>query len=338
MSKAGLLVCVLVISLITVLVGGCTLGTDDITSLAGSGILNVYVTDAPPREEVTSIMVTLSEVQVHKAVAEQEQQQSGEGTQTQEQEQQEQQGEGGWITINVSQDAAEFDLLDIEGIEQFLGSSEIEAGKYTQVRLVVDTIKVAFKDASGSEGELEEAEVPSKELKLVHPFDIIEGETTALVIDFDADRMVTVTGASKIIVKPVVKLTVKQDKSAGQNNETEDAILEDTAWVLQSYGEPVDLKDIIIDTEITAEFVSSEGTVEGSAGCNSYSGIYTVEDNQLSIPGPIAATEMYCEEPEGVMDQEQEYLAALQLAESYEIDGDELRIHCGDQVLVFSLE
>jgi heat shock protein HslJ len=316
------------------LVGGCTLGTDEITSLTGSGILNVYVTDAPPREEVTSIMVTLSEVQVHKAAAEQEQeqQQSGEGAQILEQEQQ---GEGGWITINISQDAAEFDLLDIEGIEQFLGSSEIGAGKYTQVRLVVDTIKVAFKDASGNEGELEEAEVPSKELKLVHPFDIVEGETTALVIDFDADRMVTVTGAGKIIVKPVVKLTVKQDKSSGQNGEKEDAILEDTDWVLQSYGELGNLKDVLTDTEITAEFVSSEGVVEGSAGCNSYSGSYEVEDSQLSIPGPIAATEMYCEEPEGVMDQERQYFEILQAAESYSVEDGELQINCGSQVLIF---
>ena len=315
MNKARVLISVLIISLLTIMVGGCA-------PPAGSGTLNVYVTDAPPREEVASIMVTLSEVQVHKAAAEQEQEQ-------------EQEGEGEWITIGVSENAAEFDLLDIKGVEQFLGSSEIEAGKYTQVRLVVDTIKVAFKDASGNEGELEEAEVPSKELKLVHPFDIVEGETTALVIDFDADRMVTVTGAGKIIVKPVVKLTVKRDKSSGQNGETEEAILEDTDWVLQSYGELGNLKDVLTDTRITAEFASSEGTVEGSAGCNSYSSSYEMEDSQLSIPGPVAATEMYCEEPEGVMDQEQEYLEILQAAESYSIEDGELQINCGSQVLIF---
>ena len=46
---------------------------------------------------------------------------------------------------------------------------------------------------------------------------------------------------------------------------------------------------------------------------------------------------MYCAEPEGVMELEQDYLANLQLAESYEIDGDELRIHCGSQVLILNL-
>ena len=116
---------------------------------------------------------------------------------------------------------------------------------------------------------------------------------------------------------------------------TGEAMLEDTAWVLESYGEPGNLKAVIADTEITAEFASAEETVKGSAGCNSYFGSYELKGSQLSIPGPIGVTEMYCMEPKGVMDQEQEYLAVLQLAESYEIDGDELQINCGSQVLIF---
>ena len=114
--------------------------------------------------------------------------------------------------------------------------------------------------------------------------------------------------------------------------------IEDTDWVLQSYGEFGNLKDVLTDTEITAEFVSSEGTVEGSAGCNSYSGSYEVEDSQLSIPGPIAATEMYCMEPEGVMEQERQYLEILQAAKSYSVEDGELQINCGGQVLVYTTE
>ena len=181
---------------------------------ASVGSLNIYVTDAPPREEVTSIMVTVSEIQVHKAVAEQEmeQQQSGTGDQTQEQEEQQTQlGEGEWITIALSADKTTFDLLEIKGVEQFVGTSEVEEGKYTQVRLVIDKAQVKLGD-----GDLQDATVPSQELKIVHPFDVAGDETTALVLDFDADKMVTVTGANKIIVKPVVKLTVRQEKSGGQ--------------------------------------------------------------------------------------------------------------------------
>jgi len=162
-------------------------------------------------------MVTVSEVQVHKAVAEQEQEQSASDNQTQEQEQV-QQGEGEWVSISLSDNATTFDLLEIKGIEQYLGASEVAAGKYTQVRLVIDNIQVKL-----GEGELQDATVPSGELKIVRPFDIIAGEATAMVLDFDADRMVTVTGVDKIMVKPVIKLTIRQEKSksGGQEDEEE---------------------------------------------------------------------------------------------------------------------
>ena len=114
--------------------------------------------------------------------------------------------------------------------------------------------------------------------------------------------------------------------------------LGDTVWVLQSYGEDGNLKNVLTDTEITAEFISSEGTIEGSAGCNSYFGSYEAEASQLSIPGPIAVTEMYCMEPEGVMEQEQQYLEILQAAESYSTEDGNLQINCGDQVLVYIAE
>ena len=334
MFKSKLYIVIAILGILALVAGACAETTP---TQAATGTLKVYVTDARSRGEVTGIIVTMSEVQVHKALAEQEQeqQQSGTGNQTQEQEQEQQQtqqGEGEWISINIDDTARTFDLLDIEGIEQYLGQVEVEAVKYTQVRLVVDAVQVEFNNS----GNLEDARIPSKELKIVHPFNIIKGETTALVLDFDADRMVTVTGSGDIIVKPVVKLTVKQEKAQSQKDKTKQEVsLEDTKWVLQSYGEPGNLKDVLTDTEITAEFVSSEGTVKGSAGCNSYFGSYEIDGSKLSIPGPIGATEMYCAAPEGVMEQEQDYLAVLQLAESYEIDDDELRIHCGSQVLIF---
>ena len=346
MFKSKLCLLIAILGILALVAGACAQATPTTPTTptapttpvqAASGTLKVYVTDARSREEVTSIMVTVSEVQVHKALAEQEQeqQQSGVGSPSQEQEQQQtQQGEGEWISVSIADGAETFDLLDIEGIEQYLGQVEVEAGKYTQVRLVVDEVQVEFDDS----GDLEDARIPNKELKIVHPFNIIKGETTALVIDFDADRMVTVTGSGDIIVKPVVKLTNKQEKSSGQKDKTKQELtLEDTSWILESYGEIGNLTDVLADTEITVEFVSAEETVRGSAGCNSYFGDYEVEGAQLSIPGPVGATEMYCVDPEGIMDQEQEYLAILQLAESYEIDGDELMIKCGSQVLIFSV-
>ncbi len=276
-------------------------------------------------------MVTVSEVQIHIAKAEQETEQEQEqSTSDNETPEQEQDGEGEWITIDLSDNATTFDLLEIRGIEQYLGASEVATGKYTQIRLVVDTIQVSLGD-----GELQDATVPSKELKIVRPFDIVAGETTALILDFEAAKMVTVTGANKIIVKPVVKLTVRQEEGGSKQNGsvTGEIGLEDKSWVLKSYGEAEDLKDVLEDTEITATFNQEEGQVTGSAGCNSYFGSYEVEGDNLSIPGPIVATEMSCGEQKDT--QERDYLSILQAAESYEIEDGKLTINCGNQVLIF---
>lgn len=317
--------------IVALVVGACVKTTP---TLATQGTISVYVTDAPPREEVTSIMVTISEIQVHRAVAEQEREQhisAGDQTQEQAQEQQQTQlGEGEWITIDLSDNATTFDLLEIKGIEQYVGTREVEEGKYTQVRLVVDKVQVKLGD-----GDLQDATVPSNELKIVHPFDVLGAETTALVLDFDTDRMVTVTGANKVIVKPVIKLTVRQEKSGGQQNGTDAGrpALEDKVWVLESYGEPENLKAVLPDMEITATFNSAERKVTGSAGCNSYFGGYEVTGKDLSIPGPIVATEMWCGEQIG--EQELEYLTALRAAENYKIADGKLTITCGNQVLIF---
>jgi hypothetical protein len=41
-------------------------------------------------------------------------------------------------------------------------------------------------------------------------FDVVEGKTTVLTFDFDAEKSVNVTGQDKVMIKPVVKLDVKQ--------------------------------------------------------------------------------------------------------------------------------
>jgi len=175
------------------------------------GRIEVRVTDAPPREEVTSILVTVAEnsVQVHKAVAEQEQEQMGEGEQNQNQEQQqEQQGGESWLTLNMLEGAEQFDLLEIRGLEEVLAVGELEAGKYTQIRISVESVEVTF----GDDEEYQEAEVTGGELKFVRPFDVVEGETTILLLDFDAEKSINDTGQGKVHVKPVVKLTIQQGK------------------------------------------------------------------------------------------------------------------------------
>jgi len=314
MNKARLLIGIVIISLLVVVVGACAQPTQP-QAPEGDGTITVFVTDAPPDSEVTSVMVTLAEVQVHKVSATQEQEQLDDAE---------------WITIDMSGNTT-FDLLQIQGIEQFLGTGDVEAGKYTQVRLVIDEIQVRL-----NSGNLTNATLPSGELKLVHPFDIIAGEGVALVIDFDADKMVTVTGAGKINVKPVIRLITRKEKPSDRDEKQEkgEALTpENTVWVLESYGDPDDLNSILEDTEITAELSSTEKRVSGSAGCNKYFAGYEINQNELTLTSPVGSTRMAC--PEAVMNQEAEYLEILQNIESFDIEGDQLRIVSGDKVLLF---
>jgi len=75
----------------------------------------------------------------------------------------------------------------------------------------------------------------------------------------------------------------------------------------------------IIGTQMTMNF-DAEGGVNGSAGCNNYFGSYEAGSELLTF-GPMASTEMFCTEPEGIMEQEAEFLAALATVSTYNIDG-----------------
>ena len=111
--------------------------------------------------------------------------------------------------------------------------------------------------------------------------------------------------------------------------------LEGTLWKLDSYVNlQGNMVKVLPDTEITAQF--KDGTVNGSSGCNSYFGSYTINGTVISF-GPIGVTEMYCAEPEGIMEQENGYLAALQSVKGFTINGNKLEMINveGTLVLVF---
>ena len=46
--------------------------------------------------------------------------------------------------------------------------------------------------------------------------------------------------------------------------------------------------------------------------------------------GPLAVTQKFCEQPEGTMDQESEYLVALQTVATWSIDGDVLDLRTSE--------
>jgi heat shock protein HslJ len=105
------------------------------------------------------------------------------------------------------------------------------------------------------------------------------------------------------------------------------ASLEGTRWLLSSFSDGMTERSLITGSEISLELEGGE--LSGSAGCNSYGGSYTAGEGALDV-GMLFNTEMACLEPEGLMDQESEYLSILGAATSFQIDGSTLRISTDD--------
>ena len=87
-------------------------------------------------------------------------------------------------------------------------------------------------------------------------------------------------------------------------------------------------------TTITAKF-ADDGTLSGSAGCNSYTSSYNLDGGEIEI-APPAATRKACAAPEGVMEQEAAYLAALPNATHFRVDGAALALLSADGTYVAS--
>ncbi len=111
------------------------------------------------------------------------------------------------------------------------------------------------------------------------------------------------------------------------------ATLPGTEWALISLT-----GDTLIEgTQITLRF--GEASLEGSAGCNTYSSSYTESEGSLRL-SDLYWTEMGCLEPEGILDQEIAYLNALNTVASYRVDAGRLELYdeVGTQILVFGLQ
>ncbi len=104
---------------------------------------------------------------------------------------------------------------------------------------------------------------------------------------------------------------------------TPDLPLVGTDWVLDAYSTGGDaISSLVSGTTITAKF-AADGTVTGNSGCNHYGGEYSLDGTELSVSS-LYSTLMYCNQPQGVMEQENRYLNLLKSAAGYRIDGDRL--------------
>jgi heat shock protein HslJ len=112
-----------------------------------------------------------------------------------------------------------------------------------------------------------------------------------------------------------------------------DQALEGTSWQVMSFNNGKGgVTSLIIGTEISANF-GEDGQLTGNSGCNSYFAEYETDGDNISI-GPAGSTEMACLEPEGVMEQEQQYLAALATAATYKLEGLNMEMRTSEGSLV----
>ena len=177
---------------------GCGGGSD-------SGQLSLSLTDAST-DQFQAVYVTISEIQVHRSGGD---------------------PEGGWQTVATP--GATFNLLSlVNGVREELGIATLEAGQYTQMRLIVgDTPDNGINILSQShpfanyvidtDNVVHELKVPSgmqSGIKIVRGFEINANQTTELILDFDASASVVIAGNSgKYILKPTIKILETTDFS-----------------------------------------------------------------------------------------------------------------------------
>jgi heat shock protein HslJ len=106
------------------------------------------------------------------------------------------------------------------------------------------------------------------------------------------------------------------------------------SWTVTGYYTGDAIQGVMGDTPLTADF---EGlTVSGDGGCNGFNGPFETGRDTISI-GPLQSTLRACEDPE-LQTQEQQYFAALELAERFRVTGDRLELLRPDDLIAVTFE
>jgi Domain of unknown function (DUF4382) len=171
---------------------------------SGSGSLRVMLKDSP-FHDASAVLVTFSEVSVH------------------------QDTDADFTPLKFAADATSrtCDLLRLQkdNAQDVLGIGTLDAGHYTQVRLLVSDAKLYLGDQPSTgdacgPGDIAHVTglvppptppdtvvpltIPSGEVKLNREFDVPEGGTTLMSLDFDGDHSIIQTGNGNYMMKPVI--------------------------------------------------------------------------------------------------------------------------------------
>lgn len=167
-----------------ILTGIFVVGCDKSTEPGTLGTLRMYITDSPATYD--SVVVVVRAVEVHKVGNDES---------------------SGWVTVDSR--TRSFNLLALRnGASVILGETKLDAGHYTQIRLVLGD--GSYVTVAGLKIPLQVPSGMQTGIKLNHEFDINSDALYELTLDFDASRSIHVTGSGTFLLSPVIRIQANQ--------------------------------------------------------------------------------------------------------------------------------
>jgi hypothetical protein len=158
----------------------CSDQTTNVPTDEQNGSIRIYLVDSP--SQLDSVIICVTRVEIHKSGSD---------------------STSGWFVINDS--TRYFDLLLLtNGASAVLGDTSLAPGKYTQIRLIIGDGSYVI-----DQGVKHNLEVPSGSqsgLKLNHQFTIESGKLYELLLDFNVDKSIVITGNGKYKLKPTIRV------------------------------------------------------------------------------------------------------------------------------------
>jgi Domain of unknown function (DUF4382) len=158
----------------------CSDQTTNVDPVDQNGRIKMYLVDSP--STLDSVIICVTRVEVHKAGSD---------------------STSGWFVINDS--TRYFDLLQLtNGASAVLGDTSLAPGQYTQIRLIIGEGSYVI-----DQGVKHDLEIPSGSqtgIKLTHQFTIEPGKLYELLLDFNVDKSIIITGNGKYKLKPTIRV------------------------------------------------------------------------------------------------------------------------------------
>jgi heat shock protein HslJ len=148
--------------------------------------------------------------------------------------------------------------------------------------------------------------------------------------------MAALTGASSFRIEGDVLTLLAASGATLATFAAQASSLAGTSWEVTGYNNGKQaVVSLLKGTTVTMTF-AADGKVTGSAGCNRFFATYQLDRGKLSF-GPPGTTRKHCEKPDGVMTQEQRFLAALATAATTQFEGERLHLRTKDDALAMTL-